>query len=396
MSQCNDIRLAEALEELDIDLARIHKWVHGSESEQVNLGGVNTDTIRKLVKTYWRTATKNRLGVVRIGDGLSVNADGLIAVAVAAGSGISLDADGNLTIDPSAWSQELTEQIMQQIRVPFWLTRNTTWYVRSDGNDNNDGSADTPAKAFKTIGAALSHVSSNYNMDRYNATIQVAAGTYPRFTLPKYSAGTGSITIAGAGKNSTIVSAEQAVAIAAASGAGDYTLRDMSIVTSKAETGTQACVNISVSGVNVALINCSLKFSCAIDNAAGPQCLIRVVSGSQVSISYIAGSTVDLEAVYTGGGDSQISGLRTESGGGITIMNDMVFTGQYAASVYAMTLSSIRVASPVVGYSPAMSGNAAGLRYRVSGNSVINTGARSEDYFPGTQDGVKSSGGQYI
>jgi len=57
------------------------------------------------------------------------------------------------------------------------LTAPRTLYVRADGNDNNDGSANTSGSAFLTIQAA---VNAAYRLDfnGNNVTIQVNAGTY--------------------------------------------------------------------------------------------------------------------------------------------------------------------------------------------------------------------------
>lgn len=57
------------------------------------------------------------------------------------------------------------------------LSGNTTFYVRTDGSDSNDGSANTAGAAWLTIQKAI-NVIANYNLNSYTATIQVADGTY--------------------------------------------------------------------------------------------------------------------------------------------------------------------------------------------------------------------------
>ncbi|MNC06318.1 hypothetical protein D3C75_538250 [compost metagenome] len=54
-------------------------------------------------------------------------------------------------------------------------TAGLTYYVRTDGNDNNNGLANTAAGAFKTIGKAISMIPPVVN---HNVIINVAAGTY--------------------------------------------------------------------------------------------------------------------------------------------------------------------------------------------------------------------------
>ncbi|WP_340025964.1 hypothetical protein MHI24_12555 [Paenibacillus sp. FSL K6-1096] len=50
-----------------------------------------------------------------------------------------------------------------------------TYYVRTDGNDNNSGLANTAGGAFKTIGKAISIIPKNVN---HTITVYVSAGTY--------------------------------------------------------------------------------------------------------------------------------------------------------------------------------------------------------------------------
>jgi hypothetical protein len=53
----------------------------------------------------------------------------------------------------------------------------TTFYVRTDGNDNNTGFANTPADAFATIPGAFHAISTRY-ISQNAITIRVADGTY--------------------------------------------------------------------------------------------------------------------------------------------------------------------------------------------------------------------------
>lgn len=53
----------------------------------------------------------------------------------------------------------------------------TTFYVRTDGNDNNSGFANTPAAAFRTISGAMSQIKSRY-ISQNQITIRVADGLY--------------------------------------------------------------------------------------------------------------------------------------------------------------------------------------------------------------------------
>jgi hypothetical protein len=77
------------------------------------------------------------------------------------------------------------------------LQADTTYYVRTDGNDANNGLANTPAGAFLTIQAALNLVQT-INLNGHNVTISVQAGTYttPVVLLSAFL-GAGSVKISG-------------------------------------------------------------------------------------------------------------------------------------------------------------------------------------------------------
>lgn len=58
------------------------------------------------------------------------------------------------------------------------LTANRTYYVRTDGNNNNSGLDNTAAGAFLTIQKAANVALNTLDTDGYTVTIQVATGTY--------------------------------------------------------------------------------------------------------------------------------------------------------------------------------------------------------------------------
>ncbi len=58
------------------------------------------------------------------------------------------------------------------------LTANLTLFVRTDGADTNDGSANTAGAAFRTLQGAWDYVARSIDLAGYLLTIQVADGTY--------------------------------------------------------------------------------------------------------------------------------------------------------------------------------------------------------------------------
>jgi hypothetical protein len=78
------------------------------------------------------------------------------------------------------------------------LTADETFYVRTDGSDSNNGSANTAGGAFLTIQKAINHVSGNLDLNGYNVTIQVNTGTYTgNIVVAGPWAGAGTVTLSG-------------------------------------------------------------------------------------------------------------------------------------------------------------------------------------------------------
>lgn len=92
-------------------------------------------------------------------------------------------------------------------KISIKLTANTTFYVNgATGNNSNNGL--TSAAPFKAIQYAIDTVSTKYDLGRYNATIQIAGGSYDEdVAIAPYVAGNGVLTLQGSTdiNNPTIV-----------------------------------------------------------------------------------------------------------------------------------------------------------------------------------------------
>lgn len=79
------------------------------------------------------------------------------------------------TVDTEGDDDALRKTI--QAAAPTTLTADTTIYVRTDGNDANDGSSDDSGHAFLTIQAGINKAYT-YNLNNKLLTIKVGDGTY--------------------------------------------------------------------------------------------------------------------------------------------------------------------------------------------------------------------------
>lgn len=260
------------------------------------------------------------------------------------------------------------------------IIANPTIYIRKDGNDANDGSANDPAHAFLTIDNAVSYISSRYAGTGQSITYTLGnAGTYPIVNPIR-----GPAVILGDPAN-------QANYIISGVGA--------------------------VAGTAVVLVNSSVTFNGVTINNTGTVChtLGALPGGTATLINTTLNST---------GGANSIGHLYAGPGGNITIFGGVILQAN-AAMGYAwiaaggtinqsasvlMTLSGTQNYTAcfalcyqlgLIGILPnaSISGTATGVKYSVSLNGVINTGSAinaGPNYFPGNSAGAVATGGIYV
>ncbi|QRF49994.1 hypothetical protein D4A92_00305 [Rhizobium rosettiformans] len=117
----------------------------------------------------------------------TINVDGLGAVPLTRQGGGALarfdyKAGDKIAAIYDAGSFQLLSPAMTQFLSSSPGT--TTIFVRTDGNDNNDGSANTAAAAFATINAAASYALRRFNTGAQSTVIQLGnAGNYDGCTI---------------------------------------------------------------------------------------------------------------------------------------------------------------------------------------------------------------------
>lgn len=109
------------------------------------------------------------------------------------------------------------------------LTANRTYYVRTDGSDSNDGSANDAAHAFLTGQKAID-VATSLDLSLYSVTIQFADGTYTGTLVLKSFIGAGSIIIQGNPTTpaNVLISVTSGHCIVAGGVRGSYTISGLS------------------------------------------------------------------------------------------------------------------------------------------------------------------------
>lgn len=253
------------------------------------------------------------------------------------------------------------------------LSAARTYYVRTDGSDNNTGLANTTGGAFLTIQKAVDVVCNTLDIQDYAVTIQVADGTYTAGVELKDIVGGGTVTIQGNSGTpaNVVISTTSATAISSSQYArGYWAIKDMKLQT----TTSGRCILVQRGGF---LTYTNIVFgACA---------------GNHIEVS--AGSTIICLGNYaiSGGATnhfiSQFGGYLACSGRTITITGTPAFSNAFASSTDAGTISSSGCT---------FSGSTTGTRYLASTNGVINTVGGGGNYFPGSVAGSVATGGQYV
>jgi len=284
----------------------------------------------------------------------------------------------------NSWPTEITINLMRKLRLPIWLTANTTWYV--DGQNGTDGGTENQAKgqtietAFKTIQAAINFVAENFNFGPYLATINVAAGVYPEILdLPDYVATSGHLRIDGAGSNLNTLSGR-----VNASNSRRYSIKGLKVAYNpdlKAANGYYNAIYTSQSA------NLSLE-DIYVDLTANSPAL----SPNAVMVSAQTGAQINLNQGCRFSGNC--FAFLTSSGGNIYLNSDLAVNGTAAYSTASFAnlgqFHRHHINLPVI------TGAVSGVRYRCITNAIMSVHGGGPNFFPGSSAGASDLGGQYV
>ncbi len=267
----------------------------------------------------------------------------------------SLSSDLTLAITPG------------YLRIP--CTSDLNLYVRTDGNDANDGLANTAARAFKTITAAVNSLM-RFDGRGYTADINIAAGTYAEGVYFDYTtapSGFGRYILDGASSSTTIIAPPVNVI-------GIYSGRDILL------TVKNLRINVASggTGMHASYGGYLLTEACAINGLAGANTAFGAWSGGvlQGINGSFSGSFVrpvhlpnfgmiQIEGTWSVAGSAS-QAFAIVSNGGLLIVQNVTFTGSMSGKKYEI----------------------------VAG--IINSNGRGINFLPGNIAGESNAGGQYV
>jgi len=247
------------------------------------------------------------------------------------------------------------------------LTADRTYYVRTDGNDNNTGLSNSPGGAFKTIQKAIDTIAT-LDIGSHDVTIQVGDGTYTDvITVTGPWRGSGSVTVVG--NTTTPANVVLATPVAA------VTVRSGGRLNISGFTFTTGGHGLYVETNGVLSLTGPMVFgTCMFDH---------------VSASY--GGIVLITSNYTITGGCRWHWNASEGGNIVVQGRTITLMGTPTFNVFARA----DLLGSILCNSNTFSGSANGTRFSATMNGSIQTFGAGDTYLPGNASGVTATGGQY-
>ena len=302
-----------------------------------------------------------------------------------------MSSDGGLVVDPvtgkgavdfEKMPPDKIENLLKQIRVPIWLTKNSYFYV--DGRTGSDTidprRGESAAKPFKTIQAAIDYVTENFNLATYTTTLSVKAGDYDeRLTLRQYQTSGGDIIIKADGGKIGLQGGIQAPY------AAKYRLIGISFATKdkyKSESNTLTHVRVANSAAEVLASQCDF---------------LPIESDATCTGVWVSGGTFAIYDECSWSGEYSALWLVQQPTSILNLARDTSFFNVATTAVLDCSSGSLFSRTGTTDGGPAIiSGNATGMRYKGATNAIINTRGGGPDFLPGTEAGIVGTGAQYV
>lgn len=254
------------------------------------------------------------------------------------------------------------------------------FYVRADGNDANDGLADSPERAFKTTAKVMRAVVSETAPGAGRVTVHYGEGEFVGglsiLNLPFNTA----LTITGAGKDKTkslVSSSASAIGVLLGSGGATTTINNLCIeFVRTTQVGGFVCDCIAGTTVFNSVRFSIVDRSDAVEGdygyyivAAVGQAVANIRSGCEF-VSDIQGSPTVKPYV-----------IGALNGGVVTVDGDITCSGSAGVFASAYNRGYMRMSNAV------FSGSMTGRRYYASSGSIIYTNGQGPDFLPGSTAG---------
>jgi hypothetical protein len=271
------------------------------------------------------------------------------------------------------------------------LQANQAYYVSNSGSDTYDGVTSAYSSGSHGPWATLQHAMnfiSQFNLNGYSITINVANGTYPRVALGNM-AGSGtvnwvgnpsspaSVVINGAG-----LSAIMAQRCGTAHSFNGFQLQTSGTVTNEGMNGA----DIAGTGTALSMLNMTF-YNCSGSHIAITQDGVCGLGGNITISGSCSGNSLALGChLYAANG--ALYQPNSNNPPTLTITNPVSFAGPFVECSSLSFVQAMWVSITGASYVSAM-------KYNVNYNANLTTGGGGPNYIPGSVAGTQAAGGQY-
>jgi hypothetical protein len=253
------------------------------------------------------------------------------------------------------------------------LTDLLTLYVRTDGNDANDGYSDSAGTALRNIQTAINRAIA-WDNNGYDIIIQIGNGTYTENITLKSFVGSGRIILQGNISNAASVSLVT-TGTTAVGGINAVNVTGTYIITwMKLKCTSGACIRLSGGATFVQCNDLQIDPSTYIFQVTD-MATLNVIGDFRINAGTYGMCYVVL------GGYLRATSILITFNGAVTMSSQFIQVGRTSQAL-------------INGHT--FSGTFTGKRYDVYSNGVLEGTLGNVNYFPGTVAGTVASGGQYL
>ena len=311
----------------------------------------------------------NTAGSIPCAEGLEYPQREIVAAIQAAGL---TPTNADLTQLAQSISILALQKVVGSGQVPIIAGPTTTLYVRTDGSDANDGSANTAAKAFLTPAAAIAYGLSRFSL--VGGTLNIVLGLPGTYPAPGVIPATvGTLAIIGDPANPASYILNGSTGVSPLFVQGNVNVVGARVTNNAVGFGT--CTASANGFLTISNVQVNTTVSAPAHFAAGNTGIVAIEAGCSV----LTGATNCMSAVTSG---------NIQLGASLTLANTPGFTGAFAV---ASSNGSIGVSGGV----SFLGTGAVGSRYAVSLNGSIGTNGGGTNFFPGNAAGTNDGTGAY-